>query len=126
SPEGHRIDPSVSVPTATAHRLAAEAAAEPDDEPHGSRSSTYGLRVKPPRALQPLNEPKPRKFAHSDRFALPRMTAPAARSWLTRSASRGTRLPTSASDPAVVSILSSVAMLSLTITGIPCSGPRTC
>ena len=66
----------------------------------------------------------PRKLAHSDRFALPRMTAPAARRRATIVASRGTRLPTSASDPAVVSIASLVAMLSLSRTGMPWSGPR--
>ena len=47
---------------------------------HTDRSSADdGSRVKPPRALQPLNGALPRKFAHSERFALPRMTAPAAR-----------------------------------------------
>jgi hypothetical protein len=33
--EGAMIDPSVSVPTATAHRFAAVATAEPELEPHG-------------------------------------------------------------------------------------------
>src|SRR5690606_8946336 len=45
--------PSVSVPTPAAARLAAIAAPVPLLEPHGLRSSTYGLRVCPPRALQP-------------------------------------------------------------------------
>ncbi len=80
--------------------------------------------MNPPRALQPLNGAKPRKFAHSDRFVLPRITAPAARSRLTIGASAGTLLLTSASEPAVVCMLSAVAMLSLTRIGIPCSGPR--
>jgi hypothetical protein len=35
-PAGHTIDPSVSVPTATAHRFAAGATADPELEPHGS------------------------------------------------------------------------------------------
>src|SRR5439155_23855970 len=48
--DGHRIDPSVSVPIATVHRLAAVAAPEPDDDPHGLRSSEYGFFVWPPRA----------------------------------------------------------------------------
>src|SRR5262245_46487357 len=52
--EGHTIEPSVSVPTAMAARLAATAAPEPDDEPQALRSSAYGLRVSPPTALQPL------------------------------------------------------------------------
>ena len=61
---------------------------------------------------------KPRKLAHSDRLALPRMTAPARRSDATTAASAGTLLPTRARDPAVVSMRSAVAMLSLTMTGI--------
>src|SRR5206468_4926583 len=76
-PDGHTTEPSVSVPTAAAQRFAAAAAAEPELDPHGSKPSRYGSRVKPPRALQPLKGAKPRKFAHSDRLALPRITAPA-------------------------------------------------
>src|SRR2546430_8957673 len=78
-PEGQTTEPSVSVPTVAAHMFAAAATAEPELDPHGSKLSRYGSRVKPPRALQPLNGALPRKFAHSERFALPRMTAPAAR-----------------------------------------------
>ncbi len=37
--DGQTIEPSVSVPTATAHRLAETAAPEPELEPHGLRSS---------------------------------------------------------------------------------------
>ena len=125
-PAGQTIDPSVSVPTAPAHRFAAGATPDPELDPHGSKSSRYGQRVKPPRALHPLKGAKPRKFAHSDRFALPRITAPAARSRSTMGASAGTRLLTSASDPAVVCIVSAVAMLSLSRIGMPCSGPRMC
>ena len=36
--EGQITDPSVSVPTAAAHKLAATATAEPELEPHGLRS----------------------------------------------------------------------------------------
>ena len=79
-PAGATTEPSVSVPTAIAVMFAAVATADPDDEPDGSESRTYGSRVNPPRPLQPLrNRPasatasgtKPRKLAHSDRFALP-------------------------------------------------------
>ena len=35
--DGQTIEPSVSVPIATAHRFAAAATAEPELEPHGSR-----------------------------------------------------------------------------------------
>ena len=42
--DGQMIEPSVSVPTATAHRSAATATPEPELEPHGLRSSAYGFR----------------------------------------------------------------------------------
>src|SRR5438046_10767811 len=70
--EGDTIDPSVSVPAATAQRFAATATAEPELEPEGLRSSAYGFRVSPPRPLQPLVECVDRKLAHSLRFVLPR------------------------------------------------------
>src|SRR5579863_7342666 len=76
---GDTIEPSVSVPTATATRLAAVAAPEPLLEPDGLRSSAYGLCVCPPRPLHALVECVERKFAHSLRFVLPRITAPASR-----------------------------------------------
>ena len=76
---GHTMLPSVSLPRLTAVKLAAAAAAEPELEPQALRSVEYGLWVRPPRPDQPLVEKKERKFAHSERFVLPRMTAPAAR-----------------------------------------------
>src|SRR5438105_8013639 len=94
-PDGQTTEPSVSVPTVTEHRFVAAATADPELEPHGSKSSRYGSRVNPPRALQPLKGANPRKFAHSDRFALPRITAPAARNRWTTVESAGTRLPRS-------------------------------
>src|SRR5206468_9663344 len=72
---GDTIDPSVSVPTAAAARLAAMAAPEPELDPDGLRSSAYGCLVWPPRPLQPLLECVDRKLAHSLRFVLPRITA---------------------------------------------------
>ena len=60
--DGDRIEPSVSVPTATTHKLAATATAEPELEPDGLRSSAYGFRVSPPRPLQPLTDRGERKF----------------------------------------------------------------
>src|SRR6266571_3727352 len=60
---GQTMEPSVSVPMATAHRLADTATADPELEPHGLRSSTYGLRHWPPRPDQPLAEWRERKFA---------------------------------------------------------------
>src|SRR5690348_5663597 len=41
--DGHTIDPLVSVPRVAVARLAAAAAAEPELEPHGERSRTYGF-----------------------------------------------------------------------------------
>src|SRR5215467_16071244 len=66
--DGQMIEPSVSVPTEIAARFAAIAAPEPDEEPHGLRSRTYGLCVCPPRPDQPLDECSDLKFAHSLRL----------------------------------------------------------
>src|SRR5215469_3152061 len=54
--EGETMDPSVSVPTATAQRLAAIATPDPELDPDGLRSSAYAFRHWPPRPLQPLEE----------------------------------------------------------------------
>jgi hypothetical protein len=80
--EGHTIDPLVSVPMAIMHRLAETATPEPELEPHGLRSRTYGFFVCPPTPLQPLDDRLPRKLAHSLRLAFPMMTAPASRSFM--------------------------------------------
>ncbi len=122
--DGQTIEPSVSVPTASAHRFAEAAAPEPELEPHGLRSSAYGLRHNPPRALQPLVDLVDRMFAHSERFVLPSSTAPALRRRSATPESRSGIEPASASEPAVVVVLSAVSMLSFSRTGIPCSGPR--
>src|SRR5437870_7839768 len=79
--EGQTIEPSVSVPIAAAQRLAATAPPEPELDPHGFRSSTYGFRARPPLPLHPLVECVERKFAHSLRLAFPRKIAPAALSF---------------------------------------------
>src|SRR6185436_17897385 len=86
---GETIEPSVSVPMATAHKFADTAAAEPELEPEGFRSRTYGFFVSPPRPLQPDVDRVPLKFAHSLRFVLPKITAPASRNFCTIKASRG-------------------------------------
>ena len=88
------------------------------------RSSTYGLLVWPPTPDQPLVEFVERKLAHSDRLALPMITAPASRSLRARNASLPTGLPSSANDPAVVGSLSLVSTLSLSRIGMPSSGER--
>src|SRR5215207_11581650 len=87
APEGQTIEPSVSVPTAATARSAAATTAEPELEPHGFRSRTYGMFVWPPMPLQPLDEGLERKLAHSDRLALPMMIAPAALSLAAMNAS---------------------------------------
>ena len=43
--DGHIIDPQVSVPTAIAHKFAETATADPELEPHGFLSKTYGFFV---------------------------------------------------------------------------------
>src|SRR6201993_187678 len=55
APDGQTIEPSVSVPTAATARSAAAPAPEPELEPHGLRSSTYGMFTWPPTPLQPLD-----------------------------------------------------------------------
>src|ERR671928_710367 len=101
APDGQTIEPSVSVPTAATARSAAAPTPDPELEPHGFRSRTYGMLVWPPMPLQPLDEGADRKFAHSERLALAMMIAPAARSRRTMNASGGV-LPASAHEPAVV------------------------
>src|SRR5690606_31503786 len=100
SPDGQVIEPSVSVPTVSAARLAAIAAPLPAEDPQVLRSSAYGFFVSPPTALQPLVELFERMFAHSERLVLPRITAPASRSRATSGASRPVTLSLSASEPA--------------------------
>src|ERR1044072_7667080 len=120
--EGQTIEPSVSVPIPMAPRLAAIEAPVPELDPHGLRRNTYGLCVCPPRPDHPLDELEERKFAHSLRLVLPRITAPASRSCLTKKASCfGAGASLSARLPAVVFILSAVSMLSLINTGMPWS-----
>src|SRR5229473_5233084 len=85
---GQVTEPSVSVPIAASTSPDATAAALPEDEPHGLRSSACGFRVWPPTPLQPEIEAFERMFAHSDKFVLPSITASAARSLPTSGASR--------------------------------------
>src|SRR5215472_14015356 len=122
---GHTMLPSVSVPNDTVAKFADAAAPEPELEPHGLRSIPYGLFVWPPRPDQPLIDSNERKLAHSDRFVLPRMTAPPARRFAATVESRTAGEPNSANDPAVVCILSPVSVLSFSNTGMPCNGPST-
>ena len=82
--DGQIMLPSVSVPIPAEAMLAAIAVPVPELEPQGLRSNAYGFLVCPPRALQPEVERVERILAHSLRLVLPRITAPASRSLLTR------------------------------------------
>src|SRR5258706_8547304 len=96
---------------------AATAAAEPPDDPPGTRSGASGLRVGP-NALCSVDEPIP----NSSMFVFPNGTAPAARSFVTAVASNGVTYPSRMRDPQlVVSVV--VAMLSLIATGTPRRSP---
>src|SRR4029079_14202580 len=97
---------------------------EPLEDPQASRSRAQGLRTGPPTALQPEIELFDRMLAHSLRFFLPTMTAPAARRRATRGASRLVTLLSSARLPAVVGSGPALSILSLINTGCPVSGPR--
>ena len=119
--DGDTIDPSVSVPTASGASPAATATPEPELDPDGFRPTPRGLTAWPPSVDHPLLECVDRKFAHSDRLALPRMIAPAARSRPTRNAS-APAADASAGEPAVAGE-PSAEMLSLSSTGMPASGP---
>ena len=121
---GQVIEPSVSVPMARAASPAAIAAPDPADEPQAVRSKEWGLRTKPPAPLHPLMELVERKFAHSDRFVLPRTTAPASVRRLTNGASRVGTLALRARDPAVVAVPSNDSRLSFSRMVTPCRGPR--
>src|SRR6476659_5565217 len=78
SAAGWRMEPPVSDPSAAAHIPAVSAAADPPDDPPGTRSGSHGLR-EGPWALFSVELP----MANSSRLVLPRMIAPAASSFLT-------------------------------------------
>src|SRR2546423_14345530 len=122
---GQTMLPSVSLPNETPAKFAVAAAPDPELEPHALRLMPYGLFVWPPRPDQPLTDSNDRKFAHSDRLVLPRMTAPPARRLAAAVESWVAGVPNSANDPAVVCIRSPGSMLSFRSTGMPCSGPST-
>src|SRR6266566_7924814 len=114
---GQTMLPSVSDPNDTVAKFADAAAPDPELEPQGLRSMPYGLFVCPPRPDQPLTEFQPRKFAHSERLVLPRITAPPARRFAATVESRSAGFPTSAKEPAEVCMRSPVSMLSFKRTG---------
>ena len=88
SEAGQTIEPSVSVPIANVTMPAPTAAPEPELEPPTLCAKFQGFRVSPPTADHPLIDLVERRFAHSDKFVEPTMSAPASRSFVTSSASR--------------------------------------
>src|SRR5512132_309636 len=81
---GCRTEPPVSEPSAMGTIPAATAAAEPPDDPPGTRSGLIGFFVGP-YALCSVDEP----IANSSMFVLPNGIAPAARRRVTTVASYG-------------------------------------
>ena len=112
---GIRIEPPVSVPSASAQAPAATSAAEPPEDPPEVRAGSRGLRVSPTCGCA-----KP--AAYSRHWLVAKTSAPAARS----------RATTAASDLAGSGLLAGLphrvgtpatSMMSLTATGRPASGP---
>jgi len=79
--DGETMEPSVSVPIDTAHKLAATATAEPELDPDGLLSSMQAFLVCPPLLLHPLDDLPDLKFDHSLQLVLPNITAPASLSF---------------------------------------------
>jgi len=117
SAAGWRIDPPVSVPNDSGTPLDATVAAEPPEEPPGTRSRSHGLCVAP-NAECSVEEP----MANSSRFVLPTITAPASLSFCTTVQSTIGMNPSSIFEAALV-WMPFVESRSFTATGIPVSGP---
>ena len=111
------MEPPVSDPRDAGTRPAATAAADPLEEPPGTREGSQGLRVKP-KALFSPEEP----IANSSHRVLPMMIAPASSRRCTAVAVYGLWKCSSIREPQVV-WPKSVTMLSLTAIGTPASGP---
>src|SRR6266566_7324753 len=78
---GIRIEPPVSVPSASAHAPAATSAAEPPEDPPEVREGSRGLRVSPTSGWA-------NPAAYSRHWVVANTSAPAARSRATTAASR--------------------------------------
>src|SRR6266581_7481232 len=114
---GWRTEPPVSEPSAVGTAPAATSAAEPPEEPPGTRALSVGCSARP-YAECSVDEP----IANSSQFVFPAIRAPAALSFATAVASYGDWYPSRIFDPQVV-VNSRVQMLSLTATGIPYRTP---
>src|SRR6266852_5515540 len=113
---GWRIDPPVSEPSVTTAMSAATAAAEPPDDPPGTRFKSRGLRTGR-NAEFSFDEP----IANSSQFILPSTTAPAASMRATAVQSYGGMYLSRILEPAVVRT-PRVDITSLMPTGTPPSG----
>src|SRR5512146_1953427 len=91
---GWRTEPPVSEPSAIGTMPAATAAAEPPDEPPGTRSGASGFRAGP-NALCSVEEP----IANSSMLDFATITAPASRSRRTAVASYGLTYPSRMREP---------------------------
>src|SRR6266851_5825582 len=111
------MEPPVSVPMPSGAWYAATAAADPPDEPPGTRVRSHGLRDGP-NAEFSVDEP----MANSSMLVLPRITTPASRNRLVTVASYGGTQPARILDPQVV-CMSVVVNTSLSASGTPASGP---
>ena len=112
-----RIEPPPSEPSAIGARPAATAAPLPPLLPPGDNAVFHGLRVAPN-----VSDSVNGKIIISGTLVLPMMTAPAARSRLTTSASRTAAADTAPLPQAVTSPSTSTS--SLIATGTPSSGNR--
>src|SRR6184192_4745948 len=95
---GWRTEPPVSEPSAAGTAPAATSAADPPDEPPGTRVLSNGWSVRP-YAECSVEEPMP----NSSQLVLPAMSAPAALSFATAVASKGDRYPSRILEPQLVS-----------------------
>src|ERR1700694_1295449 len=117
---GCRTDPPVSDPRAAGTMRAATAAADPPDEPPGTRVVSHGFRVGP-KAECSVDDP----IANSSRLVLPTTVHPRLRRRATAVASNGEMNFGRMREPHVVR-MSLVTMLSLTASGAPAPSPATC
>src|SRR5688572_19744665 len=117
SAAGWRIEPPVSVPVAIGTRRAATAAAEPPEEPPGTRRIAQGFLTGPKYELS-LEEP----IANSSMLHLPSSTAPARPNCSTTCASYGLVYFSSMREAQVVGS-ARVQKMSLCAMGMPVSGP---
>src|SRR5690606_9130768 len=117
SAAGWRIEPPVSVPVAAGASRPATAAAEPPDEPPGTRVRSHGFFTGPYQLVS-FDDP----IANSSLFVLPSMTTPASFSRWTSVASYGDTKLSSIREPHDV-FTPAVQKMSLCAIGTPVSGP---